>query len=752
MPSTVFLRETIRPTSLAFLIAQPDPALFLKSVEICSRLWGGIYHPIIILDQATRVRVGQQEQWGDPAETEIVGTLKDFDPDFVVTIGTDDLPPFLSRMFSSRHLQEADLIHELRPGQRAGVFLEVWPFLDRFWRDEIRSGSDDAGVTLVAAEANELAPFVRAQFGHYSHEGADRLMRERLGARDCKFDAEFRNAFQFGEHWYPVDFTRLSVDALGRAAFVNSAFFLLDHSNLFDVVDFWNLRAAGMAIFPLPAAFFREYATGVRAFATQTKVSLPTHLNGEVIKARSISDELLEEVTVWASDASGLQLARRGWYPRFGVRINCVSPDITPVDIEASRSNQIAILENGWGHLLGAAPPCEFDGPAYFQQWSCELDVYSDSADDHMYHLPWLRPECDRLASFHLGHGHGTDAARVSRTGLVCHRQGDHRDTSIQQIPVVDVVKAVLQNACFRFNALSSSGLAAQRMISQLGGIHAARVFRYRGVREVLERLEKGRSLPADEIRATLHRLHRPGRHSLEVAEILDRLVSKKAIRAGMSFKCGSCGRHDWYHISEFDETFECKSCFVEQRTRRLEGEKWHYRSDGLFALDGKMAGCLSVLLAILHLQTWGTHLHYYPSFNYSDGAEAHEADFICFVRGVSDELEIVVGEAKTRQSLDPHEVVRMGDLASRLDAWLVFSKLEGEFSNEDKEHFKTLRAAGRRLILLDGSALEAEPDEIMRMRSEARQMVRGEMASLSAMTTHRIIGPPPEPIRGPQP
>jgi hypothetical protein len=156
------------------------------------------------------------------------------------------------------------------------------------------------------------------------------------------------------------------------------------------------------------------------------------------------------------------------------------------------------------------------------------------------------------------------------------------------------------------------------------------------------------------------------------------------------------------------------------------------------------MAGCLSVLLSILHLNTWETHLHYYPSFNYTDGAEAHEADFICFVRGLSDEVEIVVGEAKTRQSLDAHEIVRMGSVAARLDAWLVFSKLEGDFSSEDKEHFKNLRADGRRLILLDGAALEAEPDEILRTQHEARYMDRGELARPSAVTTNRIMGAPP--------
>jgi hypothetical protein len=64
-------------------------------------LWGGIYHLIIVVDQTTRVRVGVQEQFGNPAETEILGTLKDFDPAFVVTLGTDTCLHFWLAVFAN---------------------------------------------------------------------------------------------------------------------------------------------------------------------------------------------------------------------------------------------------------------------------------------------------------------------------------------------------------------------------------------------------------------------------------------------------------------------------------------------------------------------------------------------------------------------------------------------------------------------------------------------------------------------------
>jgi hypothetical protein len=196
-----------------------------------------------------------------------------------------------------------------------------------------------------------------------------------------------------------------------------------------------------------------------------------------------------------------------------------------------------------------------------------------------------------------------------------------------------------MKNAGFVYESLSSSGLAAERMVSQLGGLFHCDIFRHRGVRDMFERLEHGRTLLADEIRATLHRMDRPG-FAQSVAQVMDELVEKKALRAGMEFKCDACGRHDWYHVSEFAERFECKKCFAKQSTPRLEAQRWHYRADGLFMLDGKMAGCMSVLLAILHIRAWANiDFHYHLSFNYKDGARDDEADFMCFHKGFSDEV-----------------------------------------------------------------------------------------------------------------
>jgi hypothetical protein len=83
-----------------------------------------------------------------------------------------------------------------------------------------------------------------------------------------------------------------------------------------------------------------------------------------------------------------------------------------------------------------------------------------------------------------------------------------------------------------------------------------------------------------------------------------------------------------------------------------------------------------------------------------------------------------------------------MEDVARRLNAWVVFCSL-GSFSDSDKEHFKRLRGAGIRLILLEGSQLEMFGDDIMGQRSQPGYTEYGsKLLTLSRTSTDRVIGP----------
>lgn len=71
-------------------------------------------------------------------------------------------------------------------------------------------------------------------------------------------------------------------------------FFLLDPTQMHDVVDYWNLRAAGFRTFSLPVDCYKDYAERAKAFARWSMdPSVPKPFAGPtIVKARSVEDDV----------------------------------------------------------------------------------------------------------------------------------------------------------------------------------------------------------------------------------------------------------------------------------------------------------------------------------------------------------------------------------------------------------------------------------------------------------------------------
>ena|ERR1039457_6707512 len=85
--TTIEARCNARPTRLAFILPKPDHDLVLSVIARATSLWGGIFNPIVILDDTGREVRGVQEQLNSQASylERQAELLKDFDPTFSST-------------------------------------------------------------------------------------------------------------------------------------------------------------------------------------------------------------------------------------------------------------------------------------------------------------------------------------------------------------------------------------------------------------------------------------------------------------------------------------------------------------------------------------------------------------------------------------------------------------------------------------------------------------------------------------------
>jgi hypothetical protein len=323
-------------------------------------------------------------------------------------------------------------------------------------------------------------------------------------------------------------------------------------------------------------------------------------------------------------------------------------------------------------------------------------------------------------------------------------QRGDHNNLWIEEPKVTAVLRAYLKDGGFEYLKTSTPGLTLERIVEQLGGLLPCTVFQNSGVRELVEKLADDSRTPANNVyRIICKSIPSDAVDRQQIFKsILSRLVDAKVLRQGFELQCKRCQRHDWYHLSDLDEDFRCKKCFHTQQVPNLDGKSWFYVSDGLFRLEGKVAGSPTTVLSLLFLEHFVSHnVTYVPSFDYADGATQGERDFALFSTDfLGGDLDVVIGECKSLQEMKENQREAIMRLGERTGAYLAFSTLSDEFTSDDKLFFERLVFAGQKPILLTRKHLEMPYLEIGEYRRDVHWYGRG-AELLFRLTIKEVLG-----------
>lgn len=747
---TLHVACNTRPARLAFLINTPEPGVLEEVFRLNTLLWGGMFNPVVVMDGTSRQRVGRHYMFEDETyEREVVHLLEEFDPDFLIDYSGVQITPALNRF---RILPRQRLRWNPWGREEIYYFLEAWPFLFDYWSREFRSLQKPPHkfAYIDFASAGKLRTYLAARFGGYPEEHAgNKWLANNCSANAAVYDDAFRKSFRTNEWVFPIGISTLRIESRLPNRLGGYCFFLFDPADMFDVVDYWNLRAAGFHIFPLPIDHYQDFSESAKAFAEISKYWINSRIENwvEIIKGGSMDDAELDKAGEWLRTV-GIQadrLSLQGWVPRFGSRHYRVSPEIEIQPVVSSENDEIVVVTDSYGTLKLPRPECKLDGIALSQHWVTDLRFFGASDSRHTFRAPWLHPGCDEVVGFRIGHGFDAEASRVSKRGIVAICSGDKGNLSLEEPKVIDVFRAYLKDGRFEYRETSSAGLALERILDQLGGFFHCRVFQNAGVRELIENLSGGSHMHADEIRRTIYKAIDGDKHKRqnECQWILKTLFGAKVLRQGLRLQCERCQRHDWYHLSEVGEEFKCRKCFHVEPVPLLDKFPWHCVSDGLFRLEGKVAGSLTSILSLAFLESYLEQhgLRYVPSFNYADASGSAERDFAVLSSGFFDEdVEVIIGECKTAKGLDEKQKKDINALGERTRAFLAFSTLSSDFTGEDKKFFEELVIAHLNPILLTRKQLEMPSIEVSRYRMSARGLGRSADV-LSRQTVTEILG-----------
>ena len=748
---TLHVACNTRPARLAFLIDKPEPQILEEVFRLNTLLWGGLFNPVVVMDGTNRKRVGRHYMFErETYESEVVLLLEEFDPDFLIDYSGVQITPALNRF---RILPRQRLRWNPWGREEIFYFLEAWPFLFDYWSKEFRflQKPPRKFAYIDFDSAGKLKTYLAARFGRYpeEHEG-NKWLENNCSANAVVYDEGFRKSFRTNEWVFPIAISALGIESRLPNRLGSYCFFLFDPSDMFDVIDYWNLRAAGFHIFPLPIDHYQDFSESAKAFSENSKYWINSRIENwvEIIKGGSIDDTELDRAGEWLR-ATGIQtdrLSLRGWVPRFDSRHYRVSPEIEVSPVVSRESDEIIVITDSYGTLKLPRPECEIDGITQSQHWATDLQFFGASDSKHTFRIPWLHPECDRVVGFRIGHGFDAEASRVSKHGIVAICSGDRGNLLLEEPKVIDVFKAYLKDGEFEYGETSSAGLALERILDQLGGLFHCRIFQNAGVRELIESLSDGSYMHAEEIRKIIYKSVDGDKlkRQMECQRILKTLVGAKVLRQGLQLQCERCQRYDWYHLSETGEEFKCKKCFHIQPVPLLDKFPWHYASDGLFRLEGKVAGSVTSILTLAFLQSYLEQhdLKYVPSFNYADASSGSaERDFAVLSSDFfRDDVDVVIGECKTAKGLDEKQKRDIKALGVKTGAFLAFSTLSSGFTVDDKKFFEELVTAELHPILLSRNHLEMPSMEVSHYRTSARGLGHGADV-LSRQTITEILG-----------
>lgn len=460
-----------RPLRIAWAIHSTDREAYREAVRLTHTMWGGRFNPIVLVDQ--------------PEEAS--ETIEAFRADFVIPIGTTRevtnfpaqyphlINPLLPNDLFLRHPRETTRAHILDMHNAA-----------RHWRDtsEWKSLTSE-GYMQIPGWANDdpLADAFLVQFGAYPDAAA-------IGIDYYEILNQAALAIQLEIHLgRPLPVELLSQTSLSylsrhglyrhhtvRPGWDHPGVFVGDVTSIEDLVAFWNLRAADIQLLFVDPNHWDRYAE-----------LLPTYMNG-VRESLAHLAEHRRRFAVWSQEAR-LDEAMR--HMKNENPLGCgVGPGqwagARPPMMIFGEESSLGVYgtEGGKPRVPFAFHTKPFNDDVWFYTQHLVASVSLSGGDEqHTFHPPYV-PEWNEFYSREMHFRYNRLRIEPERIGIVID-VADH-DAFLSGLSVGALVEKLFDSLGMTAK-LSGGGLITRQLISRVGGIQSARVFKIPGVRRLLK-------------------------------------------------------------------------------------------------------------------------------------------------------------------------------------------------------------------------------------------------------------------------
>lgn len=703
----------VRPLRVGFLVDPADYVGLYRAIELSSFLWGGSYNPIIPAYRRTPSRWEAHRIRHHPLPSEIVeGYLSGFDPDLVVPVGS-----CASRTFQvgNRNLINADeLIGTLDDKASPTYGIGLIDLLNDFIEKELKYKRNDEFQVIFLELPRAYRLFLASVFGVLPKAATQIIDKYFLTHPSISKGQVTLN--QYHDVLMSPNFfvRRLGSWALQDTPLCNPTLFVCDATSTQDIIDFWNLRAAGFYVIPVPiqAANMASVKTFAINFIEKNyrpyRHNPGMFHNTTVQRSRSLSEDVVKHfcdslnISKPAHNANPKYLLQ-WWYPRLWdawARNNAHGEDIAfPIAYEEERR-----ITEGEERLELRSQDPKFDAsyeysgkPRFANEFSFRFFTSKEPVAE-------VFPEGSRELSSAIGRV-GYFHWRFSKFGPV-FLANNYGELIFLNLPLSEVVMVQWFRERGWKVSLSGPGRIAKQLLKQLGGIHHISQLAHRGVVELLGELENEAGMPRQAVLAKLKQVVQTDGLFYDAERFLEGLISANALKLGAKIQCPVCMRHNWYQLNTLDYELRCRYCLSDYSPplKSPKNIQWTYRAHGPFA--GSVAqGAFTVLLT-LKLLSGDFDRGVTPLFSYvaeKDG-KCLEADLTCLYRPSTRREKgtyVIHAECKSFNRFESKDIERMKSLAAAFPgSALVFATLCDALKDSEVKLIRRLALSERRKCL----------------------------------------------------
>ena len=691
----------LRPIKLAFLVNPNDKESLQKAIEINTFLWGGTYNPII----PTYKHISSKwkkfpDEKNLSAKSVVSGYLDNFDPDYVVPMGE-----CVDYLLDVGYRQKVDSPSQiLRTAEQYGITsygISLFEILPYFFKEEFKFQRKYPLDVCIPRFNINFRVFLSGVFGKlpkrfdeiFWEDYAETLDAQQIGCSASNYTDFFDRRKFF--------FNRITLfDLKSEVRIPNRCVFFLDATKALDIIDYWNLRAIGWDVFPVPKQFMRSDRTKLPILDFIEKNYSSRYLTPEIcssttiLKSRSLSEDEQQDFCNLLEKIKGTP---KIFYPRIWDQWEAGLDHVKCREIEADITEHDISTDEEEIRFKTLDPKFIMRGTLPTPRFANELELKFEQGNTL---LAEVIPEggwelIKDLGIFQISEW------RVSRKGLV-YLSRCSRSTVSLPLPQAEVVFTKwFESKDWRVE-LSPPGRIAKQMILQLGKENGVWFLAQEGILQLLKKMNSNdqKSAPEEFVRSEVQKIANQTKYKRdgEAERIIQRLIDAKVFQLGMEIQCPICTRRSWYSVKAADYELQCLQCLSQVSfPPDSKKVKWAYRTLGPFSLPNQADGAYTVLLTLRFfsdLLLLGGATTPLLSFTAEKNGMKIEADLALFfqVPGlVNSNYELIFAECKTFNDFQKKDVDRMKDLGKSFPgSVLVFAKL-GESLDDDEKRILRL-------------------------------------------------------------